>query len=113
EEWIRFTGKPFVFAFWAVRQAALEGELEDLARIFQRSRDHGLEPCNVAAIAETWSQKIGMARMDIVEYLTANIHYHLDAACLEGLELFYRHARECGIIPRIPDLRFSVKPAFI
>ncbi len=25
EEWIRFTGKPFVFAFWAVRQAALQG----------------------------------------------------------------------------------------
>ena len=23
EEWIRLTGKPFVFAFWAVRQAAL------------------------------------------------------------------------------------------
>ena len=24
EEWIRLTGKPFVFAFWAVRQAALK-----------------------------------------------------------------------------------------
>jgi predicted solute-binding protein len=23
EEWIRYTGKPFVFAFWAVRQDAL------------------------------------------------------------------------------------------
>ena len=25
EEWIRHTGKPFVFAFWAVRRAALRG----------------------------------------------------------------------------------------
>ena len=27
EEWIRYTGKPFVFAFWAVRQQALENAL--------------------------------------------------------------------------------------
>ena len=26
EEWIRLTGKPFVFAFWAVRHAALKDE---------------------------------------------------------------------------------------
>ena len=25
EEWIRHTGKPFVFAFWAVREDALRG----------------------------------------------------------------------------------------
>ena len=25
EEWIRHTGKPFVFAFWAVRSASVEG----------------------------------------------------------------------------------------
>ena len=45
EEWIRFTGKPFVFAFWAVRQAALAGGCSgyDLAAIFQESRDHGLQ----------------------------------------------------------------------
>src|SRR6202167_1622146 len=26
EEWIRYTGKPFVFAFWAVRQESLGGD---------------------------------------------------------------------------------------
>ena len=31
EEWIRRTGKPFVFAFWAVRQNALS-EASPLAR---------------------------------------------------------------------------------
>ncbi len=51
EEWIRLTGKPFVFAFWAVRQAALADASAslDLAAIFQESRDHGLragESCN-------------------------------------------------------------------
>jgi chorismate dehydratase len=44
EEWIRCTGKPFVFAFWALRQDALREATtsQDLAAIFQQSRDHGL-----------------------------------------------------------------------
>src|SRR6266542_3771832 len=73
EEWIRFTGKPFVFAFWAVTQASAERAPVDLAAIFQQSRDHGLEPRNLATIAETWSVKLGMAKMDVIEDLTANI----------------------------------------
>src|SRR5208337_3868803 len=63
EEWIRHTGKPFVFAFWAVREDslqedALQGDAicgdshprlstsrsDALPAIFQQSRDHGLEP---------------------------------------------------------------------
>jgi len=114
EEWIRFTGKPFVFAFWAVTQAAAERAPIDLAAIFQQSRDHGLEPRNLAAIAETWSVKLGMAKMDVIEYLTTNIHYYLDAACLEGLQLFYRYAHECNVIPSVPELQFAhAKPALI
>ncbi len=107
EEWIRFTGKPFVFAFWAVTQASAERAPVDLAAIFQQSRDHGLEPRNLAAIAETWSAKLGMAKMDVIEYLTTNIHYYLDAACLEGLHLFYRYAHECNVIPSVPELHFA------
>ena len=46
EEWIRLTGKQFVFAFWAVRQSALKDvpAALDLAAVFQDSRDHGLQP---------------------------------------------------------------------
>src|SRR5262249_30133675 len=44
EEWIRFTGKPFVFAFWAIRRGALANAPTDLAGIFQGSRDHGVMP---------------------------------------------------------------------
>jgi chorismate dehydratase len=107
EEWNRLTGKPFVFAFWAVRQAALKGhETLDLASIFQRSRDHGLEPASLARIAREWSPKLGLAERDIHAYLTENIHYHLDAACLDGLRLFLRYAHECGALPSAPDLRF-------
>src|SRR5271165_5208009 len=61
EEWIRLTGQPFVFAFWAVRQAALNDSTpSDLAGIFQQSRDHGLKPENLEQIAHQWAQRVGL-----------------------------------------------------
>lgn len=108
EEWIRFTGKPFVFAFWAVREGALaEGDPTlDLAKIFRDSRDHGLEPHSISRIARDWAPRLGMPGASVRAYLTENIHYELDPACIEGLRLFYRYAAEIGASPSAPDLRF-------
>jgi len=58
EEWIRFTGKPFVFAVWAIRRAALANAPADLASIFQTSRDHGLQAENVDFIAREWAGRV-------------------------------------------------------
>jgi chorismate dehydratase len=106
EEWIRFTGRPFVFAFWAIRRAALANAPADLATIFQASRDHGVRPESIAAIASSWAGRVGLTEAEIRSYLTENIHFHLDPGCLEGLQLFYRHAAECGALPPAPALRF-------
>jgi len=108
EEWIRLTGKPFVFAFWAVRQEALDDApvVFNLATVFQDSRDHGLEPANLDRIVQEWSPRLGLSDADINEYLTENIYYELGAACVEGLQLFYRYAAECGALPTAPALRF-------
>lgn len=106
EEWIRFTGKPFVFAFWAVRRAALELASSDLAAIFQSSRDHGTRPENIAEIAREWAPRVGLSEEEVRTYLTENIHYQLDSGCLEGLQMFYRYAAECGALPSAPPLHF-------
>src|SRR5262249_52713033 len=110
EEWIRLTGQPFVFAFWAVRQAALKDAPVDLATIFQDSRDHGLYPESLADIARDWAPRLGLSEIEIKHYLTKNIHYYLDLACLDGLRLFYRYAAECGALPIAPCLRFLDVP---
>lgn len=110
EEWIRFTGKPFVFAFWAVRLESLHFTKLDLASIFQESRDHGLAAQNLQYIARTWAPKLSMSEDSIVRYLATNIHYYLDEPCLEGLQLFYRYASECGALPRTPELHFAERP---
>ncbi len=108
EEWIRHTGKPFVFAFWAVRSAALrEADPSlDLAAIFRDSRDHGLESSSLNQIARNWAPRLDLGEADLLTYLTENIHYELDAGCLEGLQLFYRYASEIGALPPAPELRF-------
>jgi chorismate dehydratase len=110
EEWIRHTGKPFVFAFWAVRQEALRetAPSQDLAAVFQQSRDHGLEPANLDQIAREWAPRLGLEESAVRAYLTENIYYHLDAACLEGLQLFYRYASEIGALPAAPEMRFLI-----
>jgi len=108
EEWIRWTGKPFVFAFWAVRKAAL-AEADpalDLAAVFRESRDHGLEPASLGAIASEWAPRLMLSRDAIRSYLTDNIHYQLDAGCMEGLKLFYRYAADIGVLPSAPELHF-------
>jgi chorismate dehydratase len=127
EEWIRHTGKPFVFAFWAVRQQALQEDAgfavcgdgrarpsasrsdasePDLATIFQQSRDHGLEPRSLDHLTREWAPRIGLKESDVRSYLTENIYYQLDAHCLEGLQLFYRYAAEIGALPAAPGLHF-------
>jgi chorismate dehydratase len=112
EEWIRVTRKPFVFAFWAVRGEALK-EADpslDLATIFRESRNHGLEPSSLEQIAREWSRRLNLSEQQVRTYLTENIHYRLDAECLDGLLTFYRYAAEIAALPAAPDLHF-VEPA--
>jgi len=108
EEWIRYTGKPFVFAFWAVRKAALtEAHSDlDLPGIFQRSRDHGLLPASIGEIARQWAPRLKIGEPDVSSYITHNIYYKLDSGCIEGLQLFYRYASEIGALPASAELRF-------
>lgn len=110
EEWRRWTYLPFVFAFWAVRRAALENINAgvNIARIFQQSRDSGLQ--HVPEIAEAWAGRLNLSEKTIREYLTDNIDYSLDEENLRGLKLFYRYADEYNVLPAAPELKFLDLP---
>jgi chorismate dehydratase len=108
QEWIARTGKSFVFAFWAIRKQALAGRnAAAIAEAFQKSRDHGVHPRNLEAIAQEWAPRLGLAIEGIRVYLTQNIHYYLDPPCLEGLDLYYRLGAEVGALPPPPPLSFA------
>jgi len=107
EEWVARTGKSFVFAFWAIRKQALAGRSgAAIAEVFRKSRDHGLSPGKLEAIAQELAPRLGLTTEFVRVYLTNNIHYYLDPPCLEGLELYYRLGVEIGALPQVPELRF-------
>jgi chorismate dehydratase len=101
EEWHERTGLPFVFAFWAVRRAALKDNplASELPRIFQQSRDHGLE--NVAALAREWAPRASVTEQRVKDYLTKDIDFALAQEELKGLYAFYKFTREVGLIKEV------------
>jgi chorismate dehydratase len=101
-EWKKFTGLPFVFALWAGRDEKL---LASLRNEFALSRDFGL--VHVDDIAAEYAPKLGMKPGGVKVYLTENVDYSLDEENREGLRLFYKLAREAGIIPIERELYFA------
>src|SRR5258708_19548865 len=75
EEWKRWTGRPFVFAFWAIRKAALEGRTSEpnIAQVFQQSRDNGMK--HIPEIAPAWAPNLNLSTKLIPDYLPANVNY--------------------------------------
>jgi chorismate dehydratase len=107
EQWLSFTGTAWVSAFWAVRPEALQPAGVTAAQViedFQRSRDAGLS--HIEDLVTDWSSRIAVPAETIRTYLSQNIHYFLDEACLQGLELFYRYGVECRALPAVPSIRF-------
>lgn len=106
-EWHAFTGTVWVSALWGVRPEAIAASRHSSMEIisdFERSRDEGL--ANIDALSAEWSKRIAVSRPVIRNYLTENIWYIFDDACVQGLELFYRYGVECGVLPAAPKLHY-------
>jgi chorismate dehydratase len=105
-EWRAFSGRPFVFAFWAVRGGvASEDDLAGVAEVFRASRDAGMT--HVCDIATDWSTKLELSPEFIASYLTKNIEYSLTPENVSGMQLFFELAAELKLLPRAPELRFA------
>lgn len=105
-EWQRLTGRPFVFAFWAVRAEALPDEQASraLVQAFTASREFGL--AHVDDIAAEAAPRLNLPAAALARYLRENIEFSLDAEACSGLELFFSYAHELGLIPQVRPLEF-------
>jgi len=105
EEWHAWTGLPFVFALWLVRNDAPMPDLPGgVAPFFHRSLELGQQQLP-AIIEEAW-RSIGWTKLELREYLTENISYHLGEAERESLALFYEKAVRHGFAPDLKPLSF-------
>jgi len=100
-EWNKFTGLPFVFAFWAVRAGL---DLGENCRLFYKSREAGMK--NIPEICTTYGQRLQIPPAEIRSYLLQNLNYSLDEQNRRGLECFYSCAAQLGIITKVRPLEF-------
>jgi chorismate dehydratase len=105
-EWRRLTGKPFVFAVWAVRDGV---DLVNKFDLFQLSLDRGLDRGleNVDQLADDAATEQSLAEEEVRAYLTKNLSYRLNREELSGLHEFFERAFDHGLIPSPGPLRFA------
>jgi len=104
-EWRAFSGHPFVFAFWAVREEVASAEV---AALLRSSYAAGRE--SFAALVRQEAAASGLSEAVVEDYLRHALHFELDSGDLDGLRLFYRLAAEEGLIPVARPLDFTPGP---
>ncbi len=104
ELWREHTGLPWVAAVWAVRPEAVPtaAARQRSPTISPHSRDHGL--AHIEELVREWTPRIALAPATIRTYLTRNIHYILDADCMQAIQTFRALAAGIGILAPLPDL---------
>jgi chorismate dehydratase len=101
-EWYQWQRKPFVCAFWAYRSELPFSA--DLHSLFREAKEWGLKKREEIACA--YAESLGLSKTFLESYLVRNIDYDLGPGHIEGLEEFYRLARQEGLIPELRSLRF-------
>ena len=96
ELWRRHTGLGFVFAMWMTTRDKCEID-------FAAARDEGLR--HIPEIAANYSPQTGLPVPELIEYLSENISYQVDASMQQGLELYLDLAYRHGLTEMKPELR--------
>ncbi len=98
EEWVQWTGFPFVFAMWVSRTRQYDAAV---AELLGQARDRGLR--TLETIAHREASPLGISPETACRYLKENLHFCLGSAERKGLELFRQLLIESGLTP----LRFG------
>ncbi|MDA0833564.1 MAG: menaquinone biosynthesis protein [Planctomycetota bacterium] len=101
EEWMTWTGLPFVFALWAARKGNDLGHIDES---LQLARDRGVQ--NIDDIADREAPHLGISSKLATTYLTDNLHFRMGDAERSGLKLFHSLAVQQGLAPEGIDLVF-------
>jgi chorismate dehydratase len=105
-EWHDITGLPFVFAVWAKRTDTV---LPDGAGPFVTSLEEGLT--HIDEIAAAMAAPLGLPAASLQEYLRVDLHYDLGERETQAMALFFRQARELGLVPGHRPIRFMAAPS--
>jgi chorismate dehydratase len=99
-EWHDWTGLPFVFAFWAVREGA---ELGPVADALAEAKRRGC--LQVGTIAQREAPRLGLDAGFCRRYLQTILDFNLGPEELAGLRRYYQLACELGLTPAGREVR--------
>lgn len=97
-EWRQLTGRPFVFAVWALRPEAGD-RLAETERLLKSSLEQGV--AELDAVVRRAVRELGLSAESVRHYLTESLSFHLDGEALAGLQEFYERAAALGVIDEV------------
>ncbi len=100
QEWLDWTGLPFVFAMWVTRRDSL---LHDIPELLAAARDLGVSRLDDIAARE--ASLLGLSTADAASYLKDNLQFRLGPAEQSGLQLFHELAVRLQLVPPQSKLR--------
>lgn len=106
EYWARYTGLPFVFALWILRRDSALRLPDEIRRLMAQLADSSSRAfSSLETLAEQTPEREWMSEADLVDYWRC-MSFGLDAAHLQGLELFCRLCHKQGLLPEMPEFAF-------
>ncbi|MGE4293647.1 MAG: menaquinone biosynthetic enzyme MqnA/MqnD family protein [Desulfovibrio sp.] len=110
QEWLEWTGLPFIFGVWIVRRESwelhrepLETAVNQLLRAKEWGQEHLSELCSLAARGSS------LDALEMCSYFTG-LSYDLGERERSGLELFFEMLVQTRVIPTLPQLEFVELP---
>ena len=103
KEWEAMTGLPFIWAVWAGRTGAVDGEH---LQALKEARDAGCDALDEIAERFTPDEDEHEQREIAKVYLRDNVFYTLDERGQAGLKKFFDAAAEIQVVPTVRPLRF-------
>lgn len=102
--WYKFTGLPFVFALWILREDAVRRERDNVDNLYKnlcaaKQRAYS----SFVALAEGYGKE-WIEKNQLIDYWQT-ISYDLTTCHLEGLRKFYQYSAELGLIEKEPQIR--------
>ncbi len=107
QEWFDWTGLPFVYAVWAVREGV---DLRGVDEALGRAKERGLDRAGPLAHAE--APRLGLDAGFCRRYLSNILHFDLGPREQAGLHHYYMLACEMGLARRGVNLEYY-HPAYL
>lgn len=104
-EWKNLTGKKMVYALWVVREKFARQHPDDVKYVMDtllRSKDYASK--NISEIAAFIGHNKNIDCDFMRDYLHT-LNYDFDEESVESLKLYFKYAKECGIV-KDTDIRF-------